>query len=234
MARHRPAKEGGYQRGEETRLRIIEAAVEQFAQHGYDSTSTRQIASAAGVNAPALQYYFDNKEGVYLACINHILGKLWEHLGDVVSAAETALADLQCDDQTLIERYLAILGRFISFILDEPDTDNWRRFIAIEQSGMGPPAAAPLMDQGLNVRLALVTRTLVGRLTGLPADHETTIIRTLALNSQSMVFRAKRTPILRALNWDSIDQARMETVRKVLIEQNRLTLQAMANARSGH
>ncbi|MBV6748915.1 CerR family C-terminal domain-containing protein [Pseudomonas chlororaphis] len=231
MARHRPANEGGYQRGEETRLRIIEAAVDQFATHGFESASTRQIATAAGVNAPALQYYFDNKEGVYLACVEHILAQIWVQLTDVVSAAEEALDDPHANDQTLTERYLEILGVFLSFILETPESADWRRFMACEQAGLGPPSAATLMEQGLNKRLSHVTRTIVGRLSGLPADDEITIIRAMAFNSQGTLFRVKRAPILRALGWDTIDQQRMETVRNVMLSQNRLTLLALVSER---
>ncbi|WP_248802563.1 CerR family C-terminal domain-containing protein [Pseudomonas sp. MWU13-2100] len=231
MARHRPANEGGYQRGEETRLRIIEAAVDQFATHGFESASTRQIAAAAGVNAPALQYYFDNKEGVYLACVQHILAQLWAQLEEVVSAAEAALDDPLADDPILIERYLGILGVFLSFLHDTPQSTDWRRFMACEQAGLGPPSAATLMEQGLNQRLSHVTRSIVGRLTGRPANDEITIIQTMALNSQSIVFRVKRAPILRALGWDTIDQQRMETVRNVMLSQNRLTLLALVSER---
>ncbi|MFP3616373.1 TetR family transcriptional regulator, partial [Paraburkholderia sp. SIMBA_050] len=67
--RHRPAAEGGYQRGEETRAKIIEAALSLFGERGFEGASTRDIAEHAGVNAPALVYYFDNKEGVYQACV---------------------------------------------------------------------------------------------------------------------------------------------------------------------
>ena len=66
-ARHRHSVEGGYARGEETRARIISAALKLFGQRGFDGSSTRDIATAAGVNAPALQYYFDNKEGDFVA-----------------------------------------------------------------------------------------------------------------------------------------------------------------------
>ena len=52
---------GGYARGDETRLRITEAAIELFGEYGFDGASTRDIAARAGVNAPALQYYFENK-----------------------------------------------------------------------------------------------------------------------------------------------------------------------------
>ena len=48
----------GYVKGQETRLRIILAAIDLFGEEGYERASTRKIAIAAGVNLPALQYYF--------------------------------------------------------------------------------------------------------------------------------------------------------------------------------
>src|SRR6185312_1309491 len=67
---------GGYARGDETRERIIDAAVKLFGERGFAAASTRDIATAAGVNAPALQYYFENKEGLYQACAEFIASDL--------------------------------------------------------------------------------------------------------------------------------------------------------------
>ncbi|WP_249674039.1 CerR family C-terminal domain-containing protein [Pseudomonas abieticivorans] len=231
MARHRPATEGGYQRGEDTRVRIIEAALGLFAERGFEGASTRDIATAAGVNAPALQYYFDNKEGVYVACVEHILTRIWDQLATTVNAAEALVATPQASDEALIEAYLGILGGFMSFIHDTPQSDHWRRFMAREQAGLGPQSAFDLMDQGFNKRLGHVTRSIVGRLIGRSATDEVTIIRALAFNSQGMVFRVLRRPVLSALGWESIDLERMETVRRILLSQNRLTLQALVHER---
>jgi TetR/AcrR family transcriptional regulator, regulator of cefoperazone and chloramphenicol sensitivity len=52
---------GSQQRGEETRTRILEAALELFAASGFEGASTRTIAEQAGVNLPAIQYYFGSK-----------------------------------------------------------------------------------------------------------------------------------------------------------------------------
>ncbi len=70
MAMHyRPGTPG---RGEDTARRILLAAIEVFADEGYEGASTRSLASHAGVNAPAIQYYFGSKEGLYRAVIAHI------------------------------------------------------------------------------------------------------------------------------------------------------------------
>lgn len=55
------------QRAIATRERILEAAVEEFAEHGYSGASTRTVAAKAKVQHPALTYYFDSKEGLWRA-----------------------------------------------------------------------------------------------------------------------------------------------------------------------
>src|SRR5712692_6963553 len=54
-------------RAEETRRRILDAALELFRERGFDSTSTRQIARRAGVANGAAYYYFRSKEEMVLA-----------------------------------------------------------------------------------------------------------------------------------------------------------------------
>ena len=48
------------------RQRLLASATELFARKGYAATTVREIVQAAGVTKPALYYYFQNKEGIYL------------------------------------------------------------------------------------------------------------------------------------------------------------------------
>ncbi|GGT70980.1 MULTISPECIES: TetR/AcrR family transcriptional regulator [Streptomyces] len=66
--RGRPSRtaEGG---GPGTRERILEAARAQFAERGYDKTSVRGIAKAAGVDAALVHHYFGTKDEVFAAAI---------------------------------------------------------------------------------------------------------------------------------------------------------------------
>jgi len=58
--------------GEQTRERILEAALPLFARHGYAGTSTRMVAGAADVNVATLAYYFDGKEGLHHAVVQRL------------------------------------------------------------------------------------------------------------------------------------------------------------------
>ncbi len=53
------------ERAEETRRRIIEAAMRLFAQHGFDRTSTAIIAKEAGVSQGIIFHYFENKRKLF-------------------------------------------------------------------------------------------------------------------------------------------------------------------------
>jgi AcrR family transcriptional regulator len=61
--------------GEQSRERLMHAALRLFAQQGFAKTSTREIAEAAGVNLAAISYYFGDKEGLYRAVFFEMQGK---------------------------------------------------------------------------------------------------------------------------------------------------------------
>lgn len=70
-ARPRPQRSDG----EQTRERLMHAALRLFAQHGFEKTSTREIAEAAGTNLAAIKYYFGDKAGLYRAVFFEMQGK---------------------------------------------------------------------------------------------------------------------------------------------------------------
>lgn len=58
---HKPARSDGVQ----ARKRLLLEALRLFAEHGFEKTSIRAIARAAGANISAISYYFGDKEGLY-------------------------------------------------------------------------------------------------------------------------------------------------------------------------
>ncbi|MEV0780752.1 TetR family transcriptional regulator [Streptomyces sp. NPDC050433] len=66
--RGRPARSDA-DTGPGARERILEAARTEFAERGYDKTSVRGIAKAAGVDPALVHHYFGTKEEVFGAAI---------------------------------------------------------------------------------------------------------------------------------------------------------------------
>lgn len=60
------------------RQRLLYAARDLFAQHGYEGTSVRDITSRAKVNLGAITYHFGSKEALFHAVIGTIAGPLVE------------------------------------------------------------------------------------------------------------------------------------------------------------
>ncbi|MGX9713947.1 CerR family C-terminal domain-containing protein [Janthinobacterium lividum] len=56
---------------ETARTRILQAAVQLFADEGYKLASVRRICEAAHVNVAMVNYYFHGKEELYLAAFDH-------------------------------------------------------------------------------------------------------------------------------------------------------------------
>ena len=54
---------------EDTRKRIISAALQLFGQVGYAEATTRRIAKAAGINEVTLFRHFGSKKGLLIACL---------------------------------------------------------------------------------------------------------------------------------------------------------------------
>ncbi|PYY13044.1 MAG: hypothetical protein DMG61_14715 [Acidobacteria bacterium] len=59
-----------------TEVRILEAAVQLFAGHGFSGTSTREIAQLAGVNETTLFRYYGTKKDLFWAALEARLSRI--------------------------------------------------------------------------------------------------------------------------------------------------------------
>ncbi|MEV1145276.1 helix-turn-helix domain-containing protein, partial [Micromonospora sp. NPDC049799] len=71
--------------GEDTRSRILRAALDLFAEHGYQRTSLRQIGERLRLTKAAILYHFPTKEHLLTALVEPLLADLEK----LLDAAET-------------------------------------------------------------------------------------------------------------------------------------------------
>ena len=64
------------QQREETRDRIVAAAVECFAERGFRAASTREIACRAGANQGLITYHFRTKDALWKAAADSLFGEV--------------------------------------------------------------------------------------------------------------------------------------------------------------
>jgi AcrR family transcriptional regulator len=73
-------------RAEETRSRILDAAVRKFAMGGYDAASVDDICADAGVSKGAFYHHFPTKQSVFLALMQGWLGVIDMNMSAVQAA----------------------------------------------------------------------------------------------------------------------------------------------------
>ncbi len=67
----------------EAKQKILTAALEEFAEHGFDRATTRSIAKRSGENAAMIRYYFGDKENLWKAAMETLFTRF---LGRIQSA----------------------------------------------------------------------------------------------------------------------------------------------------
>jgi AcrR family transcriptional regulator len=183
FARHRP---GTQSRGEDTRRRILETALQIFATEGYEGASTRQLAERAGVNLPAIQYYFGSKEGLFRAVIDNIIEHTELHMASLAAQVRLALADPATPREALLELLCQMLEAFVSLVTGGPQVAAKRQLFArseIEHT----PGLEQLHESGKD-HVFKPCVELTARLLGSTSDDEEIELRALALLGQVTIF----------------------------------------------
>ncbi|MFC8240145.1 TetR/AcrR family transcriptional regulator [Streptomyces chartreusis] len=121
----------------DTRDRILDAAREEFAERGYDKTSVRGIAKAAGVDSALVHHYFGTKEQVFEAAVEIALVP--------ALAVRDAVLEVPLDD--VGER----LTRFLFGLWENPVTR--RPLLAIVRSAVNNEAAATVFRRLVSAQL---------------------------------------------------------------------------------
>ena len=76
---HRLKPRAALRDGPSTRRRILKAALEAFARHGFDGVSLRTIADEAGVNHQLIAHHFGSKQDLWDAALDARLEKFQEY-----------------------------------------------------------------------------------------------------------------------------------------------------------
>jgi TetR/AcrR family transcriptional regulator, regulator of cefoperazone and chloramphenicol sensitivity len=202
-----------------------------FGQLGFEGASTRNIATLAGVNAPALQYYFDSKEGLFLACVEHMVDRVWEYMSGVIARAERLVVE-NADVDDLIEAFCDIHAQLTQCMLMSRDNEDIRSFLARIQRGEGPAGGFEFAYTNLSGRISDVTSAIVSRLLGKPPHDEETLVRSAILSGQFVVFYAGCLNTMSQFNSGKSDTGHLALLQRVNREHTRVVLRSVVAGRA--
>ncbi len=195
------------ERADQTRARILDAAVREFSENGLAGARTEQIAEAAGVNKALLYYYFKSKEALYAAAL--------ESIAEGVRATSLAVLD---SDVSAGERFLrSTLEHF-----DRIHT-NWR-FQSLMQQEMvrlhrgEEHALSPLIERVFKPLTARLQEVIdEGIASGELIAADPTQIRNAAMGANALYFLS--APLMRMITGtDLLERSVLESRRKLTVE----------------
>jgi AcrR family transcriptional regulator len=76
-------------KSEETRQRILAAALHVFRERGFDAATMREIATAAGVAVGAAYYYFASKDAIVMAFYQQAQDEMGPALDEILNRSRT-------------------------------------------------------------------------------------------------------------------------------------------------
>lgn len=103
------ALERRQQQGQQTRQRILDAALRQFSEHGFDGVAMRDIAAEAGVKHALINYHFASKELLWREAVSHMFSRL---------AAEVAVPGMVPGDE---QAYRQFIRRYVQYCARHPE-----------------------------------------------------------------------------------------------------------------
>ena len=119
------------QSAEERREQVIEAAIREFAEAGYNAASTAAIAKRAGISQPYIYALFPSKQDLFLAAHDRVQGQIRATFRDAARGAVDTADALHRMGQTypgLISDRFALLLQLQSYAAaSEPEI---RRHVA--------------------------------------------------------------------------------------------------------
>ncbi|MBP7705376.1 MAG: CerR family C-terminal domain-containing protein [Caulobacter sp.] len=206
----------GSRKGDATRARVLEVALDVFGREGFAGATTRRIAEQAGASLPTLNYYFGDKEGLYRACAEEIARRYRDVMGAAALEAVEALRS-PMDAATARTQLKALFGDLARFLMTD---DGGRiRALFVQREMTDPGAASEILyatvwAPGIELAAALISRAMDQA----PITAEARV-RAVLLISSLTNFQTGRDVIARALGEAGSDLDQVAVVIGVIEEQ---------------
>jgi AcrR family transcriptional regulator len=103
---------------EQTRLQIVEAALETLKAHGYAGASARTIAHTGGFNQALIFYHYGSVRQLLVAALDHVSERRMDEYGprlrEALTASELIALVRRIYDEDLARGDVTVLGEMVS------------------------------------------------------------------------------------------------------------------------
>jgi AcrR family transcriptional regulator len=205
-----------------TETRLLEAAGGIFAEFGYRTATVRQICEKAGANVAAVNYYFGDKEGLYLAVLRSVPEAHAEKYPPSrgLSAGAAPEARLRAYIDSLLHRVF------------DPGRPGWHAKIIAREMVEPTRALDSLLEEvarPLHKELAGIVRQLLGA----EADDDEVRLCALSIMGQCVYYHHARNVLTRLYPAQNYDAGEVARLVNHITEFSMAALAALARKKAG-
>ena len=203
-------------RGDETRGQLLDAGLTLFSEYGYDSVTTRQLASEAGANIAAIAYHFGGKRELYRAVLRQLVEDTEPLLGPVAQRMAEGIAAAGADRPALARVVVGLVHGFTGTFL-EGDFMACRAPMVMREFA-NPSEDFDILYEGRLGPMHRNVAALAAAALGMDPDSPEAKIRAHAVMGNLVVFEVAKHLLLKRTGWEAYTPDRIALVRRIITE----------------
>ena len=190
-----------------TRERLLNAAGECFAEHGFHGATIREISQRAHANVAAVNYHFGDKYKLYEAVLLEAINYAEDRFRAVREQSGTLRAAQRLHD---------IVGALLMGGLD-PERPEWHcKLLCIEMADPGP-ALETLFAKSISGRFAML-RQIISELLSPPGDASEVTLLAFSVLGQGLFYLRSRQMLPQMVPWLELDREALEMLTAHITE----------------
>lgn len=231
MTKQSTVRKVAQEQGENARTKLIHAALELFAENGFDSASVRDIAQKAGQNIGSISYYFGDKKGLYTAVAEEIVGDMNRAMGARIQMIEEKLNHGPLAPEEYIAYMQGIItGMVMSLFQRDKHNRSAAQIFAREQ--FSPTHVLQMLYEQIHVPMHRLCCRLLGGYLGKDPESEEIIIRAYTLFGLAMMFRMGQEMVRLRTGWKSMGERELKLIAGIVSEHVELIVRGINEKRA--
>ena len=191
-----------------TKEKIMRAAAEIFAKHGYADTTNRMIAAKAGVNHALINYHFRGKRELYKSVVGYLIEK---HAPVEVFSPHVA------NDKEWRKAITEINKRFLLEALDIDPLQTWKEAIFNREMSNPTDVFREIFKEYMKPRFKEYVNLIQMGLPRKTSEKETMIV-VFTLLGQTMFFKKNRAFIEMAYQGELYNEKTLTRIAEHITE----------------
>ena len=181
-----------------TKKKIIEAAIHEFAAKGYEQATTRDILLRAGANVAAINYYFKGKQGLYVEILLHIVEVVREQFKDLYPQYLLLKASMPSPKKSR-EMLKTCIRKFVELICSDKFSLELGQIYIHEYTQSSPYFET--LSKGLNEIYLPWFTTLLKDASEDSLSEKEANLQTVMIFSQILTVLTRKEVILKVMEW---------------------------------